>query len=235
MFRIAIIFIKFLPTLIKDYSKLKRYEKNKDSISFEERYNYCRYLVKKVNRYGKVKIEATGFENLVEGGFGLFPNHQGLFDMLALIDILPQPLIPVAKKETGNYPFVKNVISCIDGVYMDRDNLRQSMGIIKHITKEVVDKNRNFVIFPEGTRAKMQNNTIEFKAGSFKSAIDAKCPIIPVSIIDSYKVFDDKSIKKTTVYIHFFEPIMYEEYKDMSSTDISIKVRNVIQEYNETH
>ena len=42
----------------------------------------------------------------------------------------------------------------------------------------------------------------EFKGGSFKSAYYAKCPIVPIALIDSYKVFDTGSTKPITVREH---------------------------------
>ena len=80
----------------------------------------------------------------------------------------------------------------------------------------------------EGTRNKDKNNPHEFKGGSFKAAMRAKCPIVPVALIDSYKSFDTGSAKPLTVQVHFLEPIPYEEYKDMKSTEIAAEVRSRI-------
>jgi 1-acyl-sn-glycerol-3-phosphate acyltransferase len=89
---------------------------------------------------------------------------------------------------------------------------------------------KNFVIFPEGTRSKNGNVIGEFKGGSFKPATKNKCPIIPVALIDSFKPFDTNSIKPVTVQVHFMEPMLYEEYKDMKTVEIASIVQNRIQE-----
>ena len=86
------------------------------------------------------------------------------------------------------------------------------------------------MIFAEGTRSKNGNKVGDFKGGSFKSATKAKCPIIPVALIDSFKPFDTKSIDPVTVQVHFLEPILYEEYKDMKTTEIASVVKERIQE-----
>lgn len=70
---------------------------------------------------------------------------------------------------------------------------------------------------------------MEFKGGSFKSAMIAKCPIVPVALIDSYKPFDENSIKKVVVQVHYLKPINYEEYKDMKSVEIAHMVREQIE------
>ena len=93
---------------------------------------------------------------------------------------------------------------------IDRDDVKQSMQVIINVIKEV-KAGRNYLIFAEGTRSRKGNQLLDFKGGSFKSAVKAQCPIVPVALIDSYKSFDTNSIKKLTVQVHFLEPIPYEE------------------------
>ena len=88
-----------------------------------------------------------------------------------------------------------------------------------------VKSGRNYLIFAEGTRTKNPNHVNEFKGGSFKCAMKAQCPIVPVALIDSYKPFDVNSIEKIKVQVHFLEPIRYEEYKDMKSVEIAKEVK----------
>ena len=51
---------------------------------------------------------------------------------------------------------------------------------------------KDYLIFAEGTRTKNPNHVNEFKGGSFKCAMKAQCPIVPVALIDSYKPFECK-------------------------------------------
>ena len=101
------------------------------------------------------------------------------------------------------------------------------------MTEEVL-QGRNYIIFAEGTRSKRGNEIGEFKGGSFKSAMNAKCPIVPVALLDAFIPFDQNSIRKTTVQVHFLEPIYYEEYKDMKSKEIAKmveeRIRNKIEQ-----
>jgi 1-acyl-sn-glycerol-3-phosphate acyltransferase len=112
---------------------------------------------------------------------------------------------------------------------IDREDVRQSMTVIKNMTNRVKE-GENFIIFAEGTRSRNGNKIGEFKGGSFKSAMNARCPIVPVALIDSYKAFDTNSIKKLTVQIHYMKPLYYEDYKDMKSTEIATIVENKIKE-----
>ena len=58
----------------------------------------------------------------------------------------------------------------------------------------------------------------------------AKCPIIPVALIDSYKSFDTGSVKQVTVQVHFLTPMLYEEYQNMKSTEIAAEVKRRIED-----
>lgn len=204
---------------------------NKEKYSEEERYRVLSNIVKKVNRAGNVKIISDGEENLPkENGYVLFPNHQGLFDALVLLETNKQPITFVMKKEIENQWFIKKIIKLLQAQIIDRDDIRQSMGVINTMTKEVKE-GRNYVIFAEGTRSRKGNELLDFKGGSFKSAVNAKCPIIPVAIMDSYKVFDSKSIKKATVRMAYLKPIYPEEYNKMKTTEIACIVKERIGEY----
>lgn len=204
---------------------------NTEKYSEEERYRVLSNIVKKVNRAGNVKIISEGKENLPkENGYVLFPNHQGLFDALVLLETNRQPITFVMKKEIENQWFIKKIIKLLQAQIIDRDDIRQSMGVINTMTKEVKE-GRNYVIFAEGTRSRKGNELLDFKGGSFKSAVNAKCPIIPVAIMDSYKVFDSKSIKKVTVRMAYLKPIYPEEYNKMKTTEIACIVKERIGEY----
>ena len=71
---------------------------------------------------------------------------------------------------------------------------------------------------------------MEFKGGSFKSAVKAKCPIVPCALIDSYKPFDEKSIAPVTVKLIYLKPICYEEYKQLKTPEIADLVKSRIEE-----
>ena len=62
-----------------------------------------------------------------------------------------------------------------------------------------------------------------------KSATKAKCPIVPIALIDSYKSFDTKSIEKIKVQVHILKPMLYEEYKDMKTVEIAAEVKRRIE------
>lgn len=195
----------------------------------EEHYKMLQFICHRANKGGNVTIDAHGLENIPkENGFIFFPNHQGLYDVLAIVDVCPQPFSVVAKKEVANIQFLKQVFACMKAYMLDREDVRQAMQVIIDVANEV-KKGRNYLIFAEGTRSKNGNHPGDFKGGSFKAATKAKCPIVPVALIDAFKPFDTNTVSPVTVQVHFLEPLYYEDYKDMKTTEIAALVKETIQ------
>lgn len=230
MKRIAYMVIKNLFHVPGWFYKICRLGREDDIHTEQERYDYLRDIVIKVNKSGRVNIDVHGRSNLPEkDGFVMFPNHQGLFDVLAIMEGSSHPFGVVVKKEAADIILVKQVINLLRGLSMDRKDTRSSLKLINQITEEV-KQGRNYLIFPEGTRSKKGNEILDFKAGTFKSAVNAKCPIVPVALIDSFKPFDVSSVKEETVQVHFLEPIYYDQYMGMKTIEIAHIVHDKIQE-----
>jgi len=208
--------------------KLCNYAKHTNEIPEQKKFALLRQITSRACRAGRVTIDSHGQENIPKDtSFILFPNHQGLFDVLAILEACDISFSPVSKIEIKNVPFLKQIFAVMKAQFMDRADIRQSMKVILEVAKEVKE-GRNYLIFPEGTRSKKGNQPGEFKAGSFKSAMTAKCPIVPVAMINSFIPFDSHTTQPVTVQVHFLEPLYYEEYQNMKSTEIAQIVRERI-------
>jgi 1-acyl-sn-glycerol-3-phosphate acyltransferases len=235
MKRILLMVIRNIFRLPKFWFRLCYYAKHVDKYTEEERYAMLKDIVYHANRTGRVTIEVYGIDNIPkEDGFIFYPNHQGLFDVLAVLDVCPVPFSVVNKKEVAKIPFLKQVFACMKAYSIDREDIKQSMQVILQITKDV-KAGRNFLIFAEGTRSRQGNQLLDFKGGSFKSATRAKCPIVPMAIIDAYKAFDTSSTKKLIVQVHFLKPMFYDEYKGLKTVEIAAKVKDEIAETIQTY
>ena len=229
MKRIIVMVLKNIIFVPYYWIMLNWYAAHVDKYTEEQRYAMLKKIDHAANRGGNLHIDGHGVENIPsQNGFMFYPNHQGLYDVLAIMEVCPVPFSVVAKKEVGNVPFLKQVFSCMKAFLIDREDIKQSMQVIINVTKEV-KAGRNYLIFAEGSRSKNGNHPQEFKGGSFKAAMKAKCPIVPVALIDSFKPFDTKTISQVTVQVHFLEPLYYEEYKNMKTTEIAEIVHDRIQ------
>ena len=211
------------------WCKLSYYASQVEKYTEQQIYKMLTFIVLRANKGGRVTIDVHGKENIPEkDGFMFFPNHQGMYDVLAIIDACDNTFSVVAKKEVANVPLLKQTFACTKSYMMDREDIRQSMQVIMNVANDVKN-GKNFLIFPEGTRSKNGNVIGEFKGGSFKAATKARCPIVPVALIDSFKPFDTNTISQVTVQVHFMEPLYYEDYKDMKTTEIASTVHDRIQ------
>ena len=229
MKRIVLIVIRLLWKVPYYLFALKKY-KNIEKYSEEERYAFVRKFLRDITKAARVNVICTGVENLPEeSGYLMTANHQGLYDPVIIGLTHPRPCTAVVKQELLKTPVVSQVCQIVQAQAMDRSNLRASMKVIRQVTKEL-KANRNYLIFPEGTRSKKGNQMGEFKAGTFKSAVDANKPIIPVACIDCYKVFDSNSTKKVTAQVHYLKPIYPEEYTELTTVELSKLVQSRIQD-----
>lgn len=230
MHRIVLMVLKNFWRVPGAYLKLCHYAKHTDKYPEEVKYNHIRHIFKLAVASGNIDLKVYGEENIPkENGFLIYSNHQGLFDILAIAAACERPWGAVLKKELYGIPFMKQIVDCTKSFPMDREDLRQSMEVIQATTKEV-QSGRNYLIFPEGTRSKKGNEMLEFHSGSFKCATKAKCPILPIALIDSFKVFDQKGWHPVTMQIHYLQPIQYEEYKGLKTVELAELVRGRIDE-----
>lgn len=230
MNRIVTMVLKNLFILPGAWSKLCRYAKHTDKYPELQKYRHIQYILKRAVKAGNVTLEVSGLENIpTENGFMLYANHQGLFDVLAIAATCDQPLGAVMKKELKDVPLIKQICACTKSFAMDREDVRQSLTVIKSVTEEVIS-GRNYLIFPEGTRSKSKNDLLDFHHGSFRCALRAKCPVVPIALVDCFKVLDQEGgSKPVTAQIHYLTPIFYEEYKDLNTKELAALVRERIE------
>jgi 1-acyl-sn-glycerol-3-phosphate acyltransferase len=235
MLRILLMVLRNFWRVPGAWFKLCRYAKHTERYPEQEKYDHIRYIMNLAVNSGNIDLTVTGQDKLPkENGFILYGNHQGMFDVVALVATFPRILGAVFKKELANIPFLKQVIACTKSFAMDREDVRQSLTVIQKVTEEV-KLGRNYLIFPEGTRSKKGNVMGEFHGGSFRCAVKAKCPIVPVAFIDSFKVLDQKGCKKVGVQIHFLEPISFEEYGHLKTVEVAQLVKDRIQQAIDAH
>lgn len=211
--------------------KMSYMSKHPEKYTEEECYAYARLAVNRMVKSGHIKTECFGKENLPkEGGYVMFPNHQGKYDTLGIIYTHENPCSVVIDDAKSHVILTTQFLNLIRAKRMFKNDLRQSVRIIKEISEEVAE-GRRYIIFPEGGYYHNHNEVCAFKPGCFKSAMRAKVPIVPVVLIDSYKVFEEWSIRKVKTQVHYLHAISYEEYKDKNSKEVANMVHDIIKEY----
>jgi len=196
----------------------------------EERYEFMQQIIDLMQKTSYVKTEVYGEENLPkEGGYVMYPNHQGKYDAYGIASVHEKPCTVVMDKDKSYAIFVKDVIDLIKGKRLDKNDVKQSFSVILDVAKEVA-QGRKYILFPEGEYENKKPNELgEFKAGCFKISLKSKTPIVPVTIIDSYKAWNTSILGTVTTQVHFLPPILFEEFKGMNTHEISELVKARIQ------
>ena len=201
--------------------KARIWIRHPDSHTEEERYALANEMVAKMNKSAGYNTIAYGMENLPkEGGYMLYPNHQGKYDVLGISITHEKPLSFVMDEKRSHLILVREFLMLLNGKTILLDDPRSTLTVFKEIATELM-AGRKYILFPEGGYKENNRNIVEpFKAGSFKLAQMSHVPIVPVALINSDKVYNStEHFGPVTTYVYYMEPIFYEEYKDLKTKE----------------
>ncbi len=226
--RICYVVVVSLPFVVYYICKAHYIDRHGEQFSEEERYRMARKCIGILMRNGRIETESFGQELLPEeGGYVMYSNHQGKYDTLGIMISHPKPCTIVIDAYRSKLPITDSFIDLVQGSRLDKTDMKKQLKTILQISDEVKN-GRRYIIFPEGGYDHNKNELQDFMAGSFKCAIRAKAPIVPVAIIDSYKPFGVNSLRKVKTQVHFLPPISYEEYEKMNTAEIAQMVKGRI-------
>jgi len=180
----------------------------------------------------RVHYKVEGLENFDYSRSYLFiGNHKSNEDfMYTEIPLKKLKLGFLAKMEVGNSFYGKRYAKQLDCVLLNRSNDKEGAKSIIQVINNI-KKGTSMMIFPEGLRTdRSTNKMLEGHPGSYKVALKAKCPIVPVSMINTHKIMKNAPFRKTKVKVIFHKPIEYDEYKDLNTIEIEEKVRKIIND-----
>lgn len=230
IWKVILTFPYLLKTLSKARSMTKKVLRDPNMVSEELRYIWLQKRARYFAWVLDTKITVLGLENWPSKGCVMIANHQSNFDPLALLYINDfskfAPLGFIAKKELRKEKFIKNFINLIDVLFLDRENPRQALEVFS-AAKDLIRVPRTMVIFPEGTRSN-SSEVQEFKPGAFKIAYQAYVPIVPVSIINSYQVFDKTHTGKKNIKIIIHKPWLPQNFIHIPTNKLAENIQNII-------
>ncbi len=222
-----VIFIS-MPFVVYYIQRAHYISRHKEKYSEEYCYRIARRCIRIMMRNGRIRTEAFGTELLPkEGGYVMYSNHQGKYDTLGIMSVHKKPCTIVMDAYRSHLPIVDPFIDLVGGARLDKTDMKKQMKTVLKIADEVKN-GRRYIVFPEGGYDHNRNSLQEFMPGSFKCATKSRVPIVPVAIIDSYKVFGINSLRKVRTQVHFLAPIPFEEYRDMTTPEIAELVKGRI-------
>lgn len=136
-----------------------------------------------------VRLEVRGAENVdTNRSYMVVANHQSALDIMTTFLAIGLPIRFLAKKELFKVPFLAMGMRAVGIIEVDRAARGAIHSAVNRQAKELIEKKRSVIIFPEGTRPRdgvMQ----PFKKGAFTMAIGMGLPILPVTVQGTYQAW----------------------------------------------
>ena len=169
-------------------------------------YRYAQRMINLMKRTGRIHTRAYGVENLPsEGGYIMYPNHQGKYDALGIMYAHDKPCCMVMDAKRSRMPLVTEFLDLVGGKRMNLNDARQSIVLFREMAEEIKSQARKFIIFPEGGYDNNENTVFDFKPGAFKAAMMAKVPV-PGPKMPSYRPMPSPMARASTAFLAFRVP-----------------------------
>jgi 1-acyl-sn-glycerol-3-phosphate acyltransferase len=197
---------------------------DRDRIVTREVGKWARFVIRLAG--GTVMVH--GLENVPRNTPVVFiGNHQSYLDIPILLGFIDVKKAFIAKIELLSIPGLAGWMKLMQCTFLDRKDMRQSVRAMQEAVQTVRD-GHPLVIFPEGTRSR--GNTVgEFKAGSFKLALQAGVPIVPFTLDGSWRLFEEKGkIQNSHVRLTIHPPIPTADLSREEAAALPAKVRDVV-------
>ncbi len=179
----------------------------------------------------RVKVRVEGLENLNgKGPYIFMSNHQGYYDIFALLGNLPIQFKWLAKKELFSIPFFGWTMAVAGYIRIDREGTRETVKAMNQAARRIRE-GLSVVIFPEGSRS--PDGSIQpFKKGGFTLAIKSKVPIVPIAISGSREIMPKERLTASPgeIRIRVGAPIDIQNYSMKDRNSLMKKVRESILE-----
>ncbi|MCT4644970.1 MAG: 1-acyl-sn-glycerol-3-phosphate acyltransferase [Carboxylicivirga sp.] len=173
-------------------------------------------------------VNVKGRENIQEKqSYVIIANHQSGYDIFLLYGWLGVDFKWIMKKELRKAPGIGYASHKVGHIFLDRSSPRAAMESIEEAKRKLVN-GTSVVVFPEGTRSG-SNEMRRFKKGAFKIAFELGLPILPISIVDTYKVYNKGlNLLPGKVQMQIHDPIDTLQYVDDQNALIE-KTHAIIQ------
>jgi 1-acyl-sn-glycerol-3-phosphate acyltransferase len=113
-------------------------------------------------------------------------NHFSYFDVPMSAMAVRRNWRFMAKEELANIPILNIFFRTVD-ILINRDNARDSFRSMQEAS-ESLKKGMSIVVYPEGMIGPHPPKMVRFKNGPFKLAIEQQVPIVPVTLVDNWKI-----------------------------------------------
>ena len=176
------------------------------------------------------RILVHGVEHVRAGQpYVYMANHSSLIDTPALFAYLPYPFRIMAKRELFFVPFMGWHLWTAGHFPIDRRDRRKTVRSLRRVI-EGVRNGKSLAVFPEGTRTR-DGRLQEFKPGTFKIALRAGVPIVPVTIRGTFTLLPSTTLapRPGRVEVILGKPIETRDYDEKRLPELIERTKDVIR------
>ena len=159
------------------------------------------------------------------------PNHNSMLDIPTIGMSAKQFIVFVGKNSLSKIPMFGYMFNRLH-IPIDRNSLRDSYKAFER-AKTAILKGRSVLLYPEGgIRTQNPPNMTAFKDGAFRVAIETKTPIVPVTIVNNWKIMFSYDLFLTwrPVSVIYHEPIPTSELTMENLEQLKQQVYHVIHQ-----
>src|SRR5262249_17830873 len=174
-----------------------------------------------------VTVRVDGLDRLDPARSYVFAaNHQSIYDIPIVFASLPFQLRIIAKASLRRIPVMVWHLQRTVRVLVDRS--RPGSSTVKKMAL-LVAEGHSLIVFPEGTRSR-DGAVAPFKGGSFVIALDAKLPIVPLTIVGSRHVMrkGELMVRPGSVSLVVHDPIETAGGGRDRARDLAANTRGVV-------
>ena len=133
-----------------------------------------------------VRVAVRGLERLrPEATYIFVSNHQSIYDIPVIFAAMPFQLRIIAKQSLSRFPVLGWHLKRGGHLFVDRS--RPDHARILARWRSLVTEGLSLIVFPEGTRSP-DGRVGRFKGGSFLLALEARLPIVPLTLVGTRQV-----------------------------------------------
>ena len=188
------------------------------------------YVILIVRIFLNTRVEVKGKNNIPkEEKYFVASAHQSMFETFALQAVLKYPVF-ILKKELLKIPLFGQYLKKIKSIEIIRGTTtKENLNFFDKIAKVVKEEDRPLLIFPQGTRVRV-NDKVPFKKGAGRIYESLNVPCVPIAL-NSGKVWPKNGIKKYPgkITVSFLEPIKPGLNKDEFIKNLETKIYKEIE------
>ena len=139
-------------------------------------------------RLAACPVDVEGVEHLSGLRQAVFvANHSSFFDPVLIMAVLPGDLRFAVKARLETYPFLGMAIRKGGHIPIEKGDLSQKIEGASSVV-EPLQAGESLFVFPEGTFVATPG-LLPFRLGAFRAAVDTGCPVVPVAIRGTRRMF----------------------------------------------